>query len=676
MIAQNAQTAQKGKRFTAVATALVMLLAALLLAPADSYGLSVADVIVDNTDSGFEVVSGTWSTSTILPGYYGTNYRSSSSGTGTAKARWTPNLPESGHYKVYVKYTADTNRATNAPYMIQSVQSNETVRINQQTGHGAWVLLGSFRFDAGSSGYVELSNNANGHVIADAVRFVPELLLADDFEDGTAAWTVVQGSWIADSDGANGIYRTTTTAGEALTVAGDAAWIDYSFEASVRINAAGSRTASGIAFRYTDADNYYLLRFQHDQQKLRLHRIAGGVWTTLAERSFASVTGQWYSLQAVAVGDKLEAYVDGDLKLTAVDAAHSAGKVGFRTYDADTSWDDAAVRPRTAAFFRDIGQISALPHAMPSIIAVDNDTVTIGAQVRYVTTVPGGHFEKGAADIVTFRSTDKGDTWGPVTYVYETDGVDGDSGYSSVFVKDGGKLLSVYAVGPQNWDSSDLVVHQKESLDGGATWSAASTPTIVNDHPNAKPTNGGKGYQHTNGRLIIPARRSLLYSDNGGATWTATAQFTSHVETKVQPHYDNGMMSDTALVPWRTQSQNGGRIERVSIASTYAHSGTTMNTFGAHNNLGFVRYDEQTLLMSVTRDSDASSPLYIRVSADEGATWTNEKVITASARSARYSDIAVMPDGTIVVVFMLNNMSAASGSPLHVVKFNMDWLLQ
>jgi len=44
--------------------------------------------------------------------------------------------------------------------------------------------------------------------------------------------------------------------------------------------------------------------------------------------------------------------------------------------------------------------------------------------------------------------------------------------------------------------------------------------------------------------------------------------------------------------------------------------------------------------------------------------------------SARYSDIAVMPDGTIVVVFMLNNTSASNGAPLHVVRFNMDWLLE
>jgi hypothetical protein len=81
--------------------------------------------------------------------------------------------------------------------------------------------------------------------------------------------------------------------------------------------------------------------------------------------------------------------------------------------------------------------------------------------------------------------------------------------------------------------------------------------------------------------------------------------------------------------------------------------------------------------MTVTKDTDAYSQLYIRMSTDEGETWANEKNITGSAQSARYSDIAVMEDGTLVVVFMHNNdRSASNGSPLSVVKFNMEWLMQ
>ena len=36
---------------------------------------------------------------------------------------------------------------------------------------GEWASLGTFTFKAGLTGYVELSDNADGYVIADAVRF-------------------------------------------------------------------------------------------------------------------------------------------------------------------------------------------------------------------------------------------------------------------------------------------------------------------------------------------------------------------------------------------------------------------------------------------------------------------------------------------------------------------------
>ena len=46
-----------------------------------------------------------------------------------------------------------------------------TGRINQRQNYGQWNTLGFAYLPAGNTSYVKIINNANGYVIADAVRF-------------------------------------------------------------------------------------------------------------------------------------------------------------------------------------------------------------------------------------------------------------------------------------------------------------------------------------------------------------------------------------------------------------------------------------------------------------------------------------------------------------------------
>lgn len=316
--------------------------------------------------------------------------------------------------------------------------------------------------------------------------------------------------------------------------------------------------------------------------------------------------------------------------------------------------------------FDDVGQISAGNHQLPTIIATGGQTLTIVAQNRYPITTPGVNADKGAADIVTLRSIDGGRSWSPGGTIHDADGAAEDCGYASVVTMIGGDLTALYTAGPQNWEPPDLVLHQRVSGDGGQTWGDVSSPTVTSDHANGLPTNGGKGFTLRTGRIVVPGRACLLYSDDDGRTWTATPEFAETVETKAQPARREGM---TALVPWRTRD-GVGRMGRVRVTNQYKYRGTEIHDFGGDNNIGFVRYDDRTLLMSVSRDSQ----LYVRRSVDEGRTWIDEKLITASAPSARYSDIAVTDDGTIVVAYMSDHRVVANAAPLHVVRFDLDWL--
>src|SRR5262249_24723851 len=114
--------------------------------------------------------TGTWKLVSTPDAWKG---RSRYSTTNPATFRWTPFLPVTGLYKVYAWWPSAANRAVSVPYRIRYKYGITTVTVNQRDAMlaGRWHLLGTFWFEAGNSGYVEVSGE-NGRASADAVRFV------------------------------------------------------------------------------------------------------------------------------------------------------------------------------------------------------------------------------------------------------------------------------------------------------------------------------------------------------------------------------------------------------------------------------------------------------------------------------------------------------------------------
>ncbi|TLS53651.1 hypothetical protein FE782_05100 [Paenibacillus antri] len=117
---------------------------------------------------------GAWTLGAGLPNYIGANYAVHSTGAGDHSLRWRPNLPMAGAYAVYYNLpNGNADRSTNAPYTVHYHGGSETFLVDQQGVGGEWKRLGVFDFLAGDSGYVEITDRANGkYVIADAVKFV------------------------------------------------------------------------------------------------------------------------------------------------------------------------------------------------------------------------------------------------------------------------------------------------------------------------------------------------------------------------------------------------------------------------------------------------------------------------------------------------------------------------
>ena len=125
---------------------------------------------VDNGQPGTSF-TGVWAVS-IGPNPFGTNSLYSS-GSGTDTYRWTPTIPTTRSYLVYVWWMFPPNRSTAAQYTVVHAGGTFTTTRNQQSGGGQWQLLGTFQFNAGTGGRVQVSD-VNGQVAADAVRLVPQ----------------------------------------------------------------------------------------------------------------------------------------------------------------------------------------------------------------------------------------------------------------------------------------------------------------------------------------------------------------------------------------------------------------------------------------------------------------------------------------------------------------------
>jgi len=140
-------------------------------------GHQTNEVVLDNDDSRV-TFSGSWSDSSagIFYGDLGdVPYRfASTSPTETAVARYQPDLPEAGRYPVYAWTRYGSDRAADQLYRVHHSGGATEITVNhRQVGNGL-IYLGSYHFEEGTGGYVEISNKSSETgkvVIADMIRF-------------------------------------------------------------------------------------------------------------------------------------------------------------------------------------------------------------------------------------------------------------------------------------------------------------------------------------------------------------------------------------------------------------------------------------------------------------------------------------------------------------------------
>lgn len=150
--------------------------------PMRPVGHQTQEYILDNDDPGVSF-SGTWSNSTSSVYFAGTTgsaadaipYRyASTSLTETAYARYRPNFTTAGFFPVYAWTRPGTDRATDQLYRVNHSGGITEVKINHREVGNGLIYLGTYYFEAGNSGYVDISNRSSSTgnvVIADMIRF-------------------------------------------------------------------------------------------------------------------------------------------------------------------------------------------------------------------------------------------------------------------------------------------------------------------------------------------------------------------------------------------------------------------------------------------------------------------------------------------------------------------------
>jgi len=183
-----------------------------------------------------------------------------------------------------------------------------------------------------------------------------ELKLSDgrverfDFEQkGIEGWKTVDGRWSVEEakDAPSGKKVLVQRAVENqfnVIVAPGGPYTDA--DVSIRFKPISGRedASGGIVFRFSEG-KYYVVRANALENNFRLYYYDNGRRQLATAAVQPPALGQWHTLRVVAVGDHIQAYLNGRLLLDHRDSRFKAGQIGLWTKsDSVTAFDDLEIK--------------------------------------------------------------------------------------------------------------------------------------------------------------------------------------------------------------------------------------------------------------------------------------------------------------------------------------------
>ena len=163
------------------------------------------------------------------------------------------------------------------------------------------------------------------------------MLFSDNFSNGAGNWTVTSGYgdyYLYSYNGSNRLMVYNDGSNISRIVAGQASWTNYSYQATLDIDASSSRQRQSAG----EGAGHHASVF------LRLQRRPGRVDDCPAQRRddidpgdklpYALKFDQDYTVRADLNGNSLKLYVGGVLEVSTTDSTYASGKIGFSGTDA------------------------------------------------------------------------------------------------------------------------------------------------------------------------------------------------------------------------------------------------------------------------------------------------------------------------------------------------------
>lgn len=167
--------------------------------------------------------------------------------------------------------------------------------------------------------------------------------IVESFEQKKSIWRSYEGSWVWNL---GHLMQTATDRSFPLVLRKKEQF--SSLDVSVKFQPISGRidASGGVVFRAKDAQNYYIVRANALEDNFRLYTFKDGYRSQIATaRVTAPALGLWHTIRVVAVGDHIQAYLDGTLYIDHHDDSYTKGYIGLWTKeDSVTAFDDMSIR--------------------------------------------------------------------------------------------------------------------------------------------------------------------------------------------------------------------------------------------------------------------------------------------------------------------------------------------
>ena len=437
---------------------------------------------------------------------------------------------------------------------------------------------------------------------------------AADGEQGEGErWKPVCGKWgVADGE----YVQSDFAANPAYSFAPHAVVSDFEYSVRLRMASVGKAMNAALVFRATDSGRFYYAQIGVKHRQIILVRATPKrQWIEITrKKGLELATERWHQVKVVALGDRIQIFLDDRCVIDARGSALSAGCVGLRAGLARVRFADPKLAGKPASLRKEWKTVDTdwTPEDVnrfqrgERIVAASGE---VGAGMfpkalllpsgEIIGVIRGGAPHLGIGGrIDLIRSADDGRTWTKPTTMFQTSR--DDRGPSIGRAADG-TLICMYRIydaydeqGKWQRDKIKQYTMVSRSHDEGQTWSKPVEVKLP-------------GHE-----FVAPFQRMICLKDG----------------TILMPAYD---AKEALVVRSRDEGQTWGDVSVMRRG---------------FNECAFLLLPDGRLLSAMR---GAKGGLWTSFSADKGYTWSEPEQITEAKRYP--ADLLLLPNGMVLVVY-------------------------